>query len=218
MKKLLLATAIAASVATGAHAATTYDVSSNITGLQLWLGNVSLLDGPPAGYFTGVQLGGTAYDSNDDGIIDSSALTLNGEVGFSAGGLPIKLTFNIGSGNFVNGSGTTFSSGTIKVDNYINVNYGVEGAQPDFEWVPFSAPIDASTTNLPFLANQAGHLIDPDTQQPINTTAGLLIAPGTHALPGLWDGQITGVGINNAVSALTLLGTTAGFFLDGSGF
>lgn len=213
MKKLLLATAIAASAATGAHAATTYDVSSNVTGLQLWLGNLELLtSGDPAGYFTGVQFGGTAYDANDDGIIDSSNVTMVGEAGFTAGP-QIKLTFNLGSGNYVHPVGTTFTSGTVVVDTYVNVNYGISET-PDFQWVNFST-VDASTTNLPFLVGQPGHLAGGDPAYP-NTTAGLLLAPGTNALPGLWDGQIPGAGINSAVSSLTLLGNTAGMFLDGT--
>lgn len=207
MKKLLLATAIAASAATGAHAATTYDVSSNITGMQLWLGQTELLTAEPGGYFTGVQFSGTATSSNDNGIIDSANISMTGVTGFTAAGLPIKLTFNIGNGNYTPGSGTTFSSGTIQVDAYSDVNYGT-GNPPDYQWAPFST-IDASTTNLPFLAGQVGHL-------GTNSTAGLLLAPGTHALPGLWDGQIPGVGINNAVSSLTLLSNTSGMFLDGT--
>jgi len=208
MKKLLLATAIAASVATGAHAATTYDVSSNITGLQLWLGSNNLLTAEPGGYFSGVQFGGTAYDANDDGIIDNSNVTMTGEVGFTAAGKPIKLTFNLSGGNYAAGSGTTFSSGNVDVQLYTNLNTGYDPANDDFEWIPFST-IDASTTNLPFLAGQVGHL-------GTNSTAGLQLAPGTHALPGLWDGQDPGVGIDNAVAALTLLGNSSGMFLDGS--
>jgi hypothetical protein len=200
MKKLLLATAIAASVATGANAATTYNVTSNITNIQLWLPSPSteLMTSEPGGSFTGLQFGGQAFDANDDGIIDSSSLTMTGVVNFTAATLPIRLTFDINNGTY-SANGTTFTGGTIQVDAYTT----------EAGWQAFST-IDASATNLPFLAGQAGHL-------GTNSTAGLLLAPGTTALPGLWDGQQpSGVGIDNAVSALTLLGNTSGMYLDGT--
>lgn len=201
MKKLLIATAVAASMATGAQAAV-YNVTSNITGLNLYaFGNQDLMTAEAPGYFTGLAFGGTATDADDNGSIDSSALTLGGEVGFTAAGLNIRLTFNLNNGGYTPGSGVTFAGGTVQVD-----------VQTTNGYVPYST-IDASTTNLPFLAGQPGHWADT---YPAQTTAGLLLAPGTSALPGLWDGVAESAGFNNAVSALTLLGTTSGMFMDGT--
>jgi len=221
MKRLLLVTAVAASLTTAAHA-TTYDVSSNITGVQLYLGTTDIFSynpgyGPPS-YITGFKLGGTATDANDDGIIDSASLTLTGEAGFTAS-QPLKLIFNLGSGNFVAGSGTTFSSGTVQLDVYADVNPDDESGYPDFQWVPLSTT-DASTTNLPFLAGQPGQLTTRDVYGNIltqpNTTAGLQLAPGTHALPGLWDGQIGSEGVNSSLTVMNLLGSYAGIFMEGT--
>jgi hypothetical protein len=207
MKKLLIATAIAASMVSGAHAATTYDVSSNITGVGLYLGDINMLDaeyeGGPAGYFTNFGFGGTAVDTNDDGVVDSSNLTLTGLVGINANGLNIRLTFGLNSGTYASGSGTTFTGGNILIDIQTTeggfVNYG---------------EVNAATTNLPFLAGQPGHW-SAQAGNESQITTGLLLAPGTTALPGLWD-QIANSGtFNNAVSALSLLGQDSGMFLAG---
>lgn len=202
MKKLLIATAVAASLATGAHAAV-YDVSSNITGLNLYaFGNTDLMTAEAPGYFTGLQFGGTATDADDNGSIDSSAVTLVGEVGFTAAGQQIRLTFNLSNGTYTVGQGVNFTGGTVQVD----VNTATSG------WIPFST-VDAATTNLPFLAGQPGHWAD---EHPEQTTAGLLLAPGTTNLPGLWDGVVGSAGFNNAVSSLILLGTSSGMYMDGT--
>lgn len=202
MKKLLIATAVAASLATGAQAATSYNVTSNITGLGLWaFGNTDLLTAEAPGYFTGLAFGGTATDTDDNGSIDTSAVTLVGEVGFTAAGLPIRLTFNLSNGGYTPGSGVTFAGGTVQVDIATTNGY-----------LPYST-IDASTTNLPFLAGQPGHWSD---LYPAQTTAGLLLAPGVSALPGLWDGVAESATFNNAAAALTLLGTSSGMYLDGT--
>lgn len=201
MKKLLIATAVAASMATGAQAAV-YNVSSNITGLNLYaFGDVELMSAEAPGYYTGLAFGGTATDADDNGTIDSSDLTLVGEVGFTAAGLNVRLTFDLNSGNYVVGSGVNFTGGTITVD----VHTGED-------WAPFSV-VDASETNLPFFANQPGHWSD---EYPAQTTAGLLLAPGLNLLPGLWDGVPGSAGFDNAVSALSLLGATAGMYIDGT--
>lgn len=204
MKKLLIATAVAASMISGANAATNYLVSSNITGVGLYLNDIDMTqpeyEGGPAGYFTNFGFGGTAVDTNDDGIVDSSNLTLTGLVGINANGLNIRLTFDLNNGGYVAGSGTTFTGGTILID--IATTEG---------FVNYST-IDASTTNLPFLANAPGHMAGA---YPGQTTAGLLLAPGTTALPGLWDLIPESATFNNAVSALALLGQNSGMNLQG---
>lgn len=217
MKKTLLVTTIAALSTTVAHA-TTYDVSSNITGVKLFIGTEDLLQPGLAGYFTGFKFGGTAIDADNNGTIDGAALTLVGEAGFNLPP-PIKFTFNLGSGNYAHSSGTTFSSGTVQADTLANVNYGISDTV-DYQWVPFST-VDASTTNLLFLAGQPGHLIirDPDTGEIINqlnTTAGLSLVPGTHALPGLWDGQFDGEGVNSSLGHFMFSGYDTGVFMQGT--
>lgn len=214
MKKLLIATAIAASMATGAHAATTYAITSNITGLGLFaFGNTNLLTSEPGGYYSGIVLGGTAVDVDDNGSIDTSAVTLAGEVGFVAAGLPIRLTFGLNSGAYTVGSGVTFSGGTVNVEAYVESYTDEENGYVDYTgYIPYSL-INAAETPLPFLAGQPGHWVD---LYPSQTSAGLLLAPGVNVLPGLWDGVPESAGFNNAVASLVLLGTASGMFLDGT--
>lgn len=188
-------------MATGAHAAT-YNVSSNITAVGLYLADSDLMTAEAPGYISGFGFGGTATDADNNGSIDSAALTLTGEQGFTANGLQIRLTYNLSNGNYAAGSGVTFTGGTIQID--VNT--------PTYGYVPYST-IDASVTNLPFLANQPGHW---SAQYPSQTTAGLLLAPGTTNLPGLWDQVANSATFNNGVSALTLLGQTSGMFLQGT--
>jgi hypothetical protein len=201
MKKLLIATAVAASMATGAQAATLYDVSSNISAVGLYLADLDLMTSEtPLGYITDFGFGGTALDSDDDGDIDSSALTLTGVQGFTVNALQIRLTYNLGSGSYVQGSGVTFTSGIIQIE-----------ALTTSGWQPYGV-IDASATNLPFIGGVPGHWA---ASYPAQTTTGLQLVPGTTALPGLWDQIAESATFNNGVSALTLLGQTSGFFLEG---
>jgi hypothetical protein len=200
MKKLLIATAVAATMATGAHAAT-YEVTSNITAVGLYLGELDLMTAEAPGFQT-IQFGGFAYDTDDNGTIDSSALTLTGQQGFTVNALQIKLTYNLSSGGYAAGSGVTFTGGDILIETYSDTS----------GWLPYGT-IDAATTNLPFLANQPGHWVD---QYPNQTTAGLLLAPGLNTLPGLWDQVAESSSFNNGVAALTLLGQSSGMFLQGT--
>lgn len=201
MKKLLIATAVAATMATGAHAAT-YDVSSNITAVGLYLGDIDLMSAEAPGFISNFAFGGTAEDANNDGIIDSANLTLTGQQGFTVNALPIRLTYNLSSGNYVAGSGVTFTGGDILIETYFETSGYV-----------YYGRVDAATTNLPFLANQPGHW---SASYPNQTTAGLLLTPGLNTpLPGLWDLIPESGSFNNGVSALTLLGQNAGLFLQG---
>jgi hypothetical protein len=201
MKKLLIATAVAASMATGAQAATLYNVSSEVTGIGLYLADTDLMTGEAPGYFTDWGFGGTATDNDDNGTIDSSALTLTGIQGFTANGNNIRLTYNLNSGSYAAGQGVTFTGGNILIE--IQTTNG---------WAEYGA-IDASVTELPFLANEPGHWA---ASYPSQTTAGLLLAPGTNALPGLWNLDPNDPSFNNGVAALTLLGQTSGMFLEGT--
>lgn len=203
MKKLLLATAVTAAMASGAFA-TTYNVTSSgpayggTLGVTMWVGYNQLVIASCGTDNTGLTLGGTASDSGSPGSISSSAVTLSGTVCMDAGGPIIRLTFALTNGNYDrNDPGTTFSGGTIDID-----------VQTTSGWVPYGT-INAGTTNLPFLYGDAGHL-------GTNTTAGLILRPGTRQLPGDWDGvSATSPGANSAVSAITLFSNTAGMFLIG---
>jgi len=186
-------------MATGAQAAV-YNVSSNITAVGLYLQDIDLMTSEAPGYITDFKFGGTATDADDNGSIDSSSLTLTGVQGFTVNSLPIRLTYNLSSGGYVAGTGVTFTGGDILIEVLTTEGYTPYGT------------IDASTTNLPFVANAAGHWADV---YPGQTTAGLLLAPGTNPFPGLWD-QIPNSGtFNNGVAALTLLGQSSGMFLQG---
>jgi hypothetical protein len=201
MKKRLLASIIgsvfAATLITGANAATTGGVTSNITSIQLWVGDVELLTHEAPGFFSNLAFGGTAQDLDDDGYIDSANLTFNGLVGFTINGLNIQLDFNLHNGGFVSGSGVTFQGGGIGVS-----------IQTTSGWVPYGA-IDASVDNLGFLANQPGHMA---WDFPDQTTAGIV----RDTLPGLWDGDADSASFNRAAGSLVLLGQSVGFFMEGS--
>jgi len=114
MKKSLLATTLIACMATGASASTTYNVTSNITGVQLWLSTTNLISVEYDGSFTGFAITGTATDEDDNGSIDSSNLTLAGAVFFTGGDLPpANLNFDFTDGHYAAGSGVTFTAGGI---------------------------------------------------------------------------------------------------------
>lgn len=199
MKKLLLASAVAVAFS-GAANAVTYTVSSNITALQAYVGTSNVMTAEPGGYFSDLKFSGTANDVDNNGTIDSSNIAMTGEVGFQINGIVGRLTFNLGTGGYMAGVGTTFSSGALLLDVY---DYSVG-------WQPFEI-IDVSNNNLLFLAGQPGH-----ANEGPQVTAGLLLAPGTHGLPGLWNGVVNGPGWNNAVGTLPISGTDVGLFLDGT--
>jgi hypothetical protein len=202
MKKLMIATAIAASIASGANAFTTYSVTSNVTSAQLWLpigasippGTDVLASGATV---TGLGFGGFAYDVDSNGTIDAGQLTFTGETIFSAGPL-IRVNYYLSGGDYTPASGITFKAGTIQIDAYTTTS----------GWLPYST-VDVATTNIPFVAGTGtGHLGTNDTAGVAN------LAPGTVSLPGGFTPPTTG--INNAVSGITLLGNPAGLFLGGT--
>jgi hypothetical protein len=199
VKKILLCAAIATSLSPTVSAATNAVVSSNVTGLQLWLSTTEMLTYENGGYFTDFKFGGTATDLDEDGFIDAANLTLTGVVGFQANGFPVRLTYDLGSGRYILGAGVTFDSGTVQIDVYSTG-----------EWSPYNS-IDATLSNQPFLAAQPGHLLYSGYGYD-QTTAG--IVSGT--LPGLWNGQIGGAGFNGAVHTTYLLGFMAGMFIEGT--
>lgn len=193
-------TALCAAIALAAPAANasvTTNVYSNITGLQLWVGTNDLMTAEAPGSYSGLAFSGSATDLNNDGHIDTSNLRLDGQVDFVANGLSIRLTLGLTDGDFAQRSGITFRGGNIQVD-----------VQTTSGYFPY-ATIDASTTNLGFLASQPGHLASDVSGQ---TTAGIT----RNALPGLWDGVIGGTGFDRAVGVFTLLGQTVGFYMEGT--
>lgn len=200
MKKLLLATMIGTALATtlpaAAHAAT-FVVSSDITNMQLWVGQFNLMTEEAPGYFHDLQFGGTATDVDDDGYIDSTNLTFSGLIGFTINALPIQLVVNLSNGNYTQGSGITFSGGYIQPE--VLTTSG---------WVPYGV-IDASTTNVDFFANQPGHMAG---DVPGQATAGIV----RNALPGLWNGQVGSAGFNRAVGLLTIYGQRTALYLQGN--
>lgn len=203
MKKSILGILIGSTIASAlpavANASASGFVSSNITAMQLWaFGNTDLLTAEAPGYFNNFQFGGIATDVDDDGFVDSANLTLTGEVRFRAAGLDTRLTFDLNNGNYVPGSGITFTGGDVLMEMY-SLSSG---------WVPYST-IDAATTNLGFLANQPGHFVD---HYPGQVTAGIV----RNALPGLWDGVPGSAGFNRAATSFILFGTSVGLYLEGS--
>lgn len=201
MRKLLLGMAIGTAVATtlssGVQAYTiTSSVYSDITALQLWVGPVDIMTHEAPGSFN-LAFGGSATDVDGDGYIDSANLLLYGLVDFTVNGLNIRLDFDLQDGGYAAGSGITFRGGTIGVE--INTSSG---------WIPYST-IDASSTNLGFLANQPGHLAE---DVPGQITAGIV----RDTLPGLWDGVIGSASFNRGAGAFTLLGQMLGFYMQGT--
>jgi hypothetical protein len=202
MKKILLAGMVAAACS-GAANAITYEVSSNITGVQWWLQNIELLTFEPGGHFSNIRFSGTATDVDGDGVIDSSQLSMSGELGFVANGLPLEETFALNDGHYVAGVGTTFTSGYI-----INDIWDGEG------WQTYDS-YDAYLENLGMVVGAPGHYIDSPGAG-THTTAGLLLAPGTTALPGLWDGIVGSGSYNNGITTFWFLGQNIGMFLQGT--
>lgn len=205
MKKLLIATAIAASLTTGAHALTTYTVDSTINSVKLFVpqGMSGLpdidLQATTGASANGLSISGYAYDYNSDGVIDDSQLSFVGRLQFDPGTVPIRVTFNLSAGTYVPGVGVTFTAGTVQVDAFTTTS----------GWVPYST-IDVASTNIPFVAGTAtGHI-------GTNDTAGLQLNPAGVTLPGTGYAGGGGAGEDDAVSGLTLLGKPAGLFLDGS--
>ena len=216
MKKLLIAAAIASTLASGAQA-TTYAVSSDITGHALWLGfgntgSVANQD---------LAIAGTADDTNDDGVIDSSDVNFTGQVQFNAAGVEVRVTFNLQDGNFVDGTGITYSAGNILVET--------DGGVPGDPFTLFDLiDLDDDAADIPFIATTGGGAAVPGPQNTagvqlpnIAALVGLEPAPTpgsanvTEALGGLWDGAFGGTNFNNGAAAVTLLGNTAGMYLSG---
>lgn len=195
MKRILLSAAIVASLSSPAYTATVGVVSSNITGLQLWINDAELLTYEPGGYFSHFQFGGTVADNDGDQVIDEGNLTFTGVLGFNANMLPIRVTYDLGQGIFTPGSGVTFTAGTIAVE--------IEGSEG---WVPYSS-IDADVDPVYFLKDLPGHW-----QDEVQKTAG--IVSGT--LPGLWDGAMYGAGFDQGVGSAMVLGFRTGLFLEGT--
>lgn len=196
MKKSLLGiavgTALAATLALDAHAATYAYVSSDISNVQLWLGDMDAMTAEAQGTFTGLAFGGTAIDLDGDGYVDDANIYFGGLMNFTVNTINVRLTFNLYEGGFAPGSGIAFENGNVLIE-----------VEDGSGWVPYGS-IEASTTPIGFLANQPGAFPD-------QTTAGIV----RDALPGLWDGQPGSEGFNRAAGTFELLGQHVGFFMEG---
>jgi hypothetical protein len=188
MKKLLLAAAVAATVSTGAQAV---GVTSNVTGAQLFLGFGDVLQ--TGGVTAPITIGGDTV----------TGITFGGQAVFNSGP-DVRITFDLqdGARQGANGAGgTVFSGGTINIETDTGAGF------------TSYAVVDASVDNIAFLSGVDGHLQPVPTQ----TTAGLVIDDaGNGTLGGLWDAAFFGTNFNNAISAVSLFGNSAGLFLEGS--
>ncbi len=202
MKKLFLVSAIgvalASTLSTDVNAAPiSANVSSNITGVQLWVGQVDVMTREAPGYFNNFAFSGTAFDLDGDSYIDSADLNLDGTIGFTVNGLNARLEFGLTDGSYTPGAGITFSGGSIRVD-----------VESTGGWMPYSW-INAGNENLGFLANQPGHMA---WDYPGQTTAGIV----RDALPGLWNGVVGSPGFNRAAGSFSVLGQMVGFYFQGT--
>jgi len=217
MRKLVIAVAVATTVSASAQAAITYNVDSDITGAGLFLGlnnlvqptfldgspiDVRLLDGSPVSF--SVAIGGTATDSNDDGIIDTTNLTFDGYMEFllSSDNKDIYVDFHLSSGG-ASAAGTLFTGGGIEV-----FQRSVPGGA-----YSLSGGIDATVTPLSFESSiSGGHFGQP--------TAGVTIAaPGVTSLPGVWNGIILNSleqFFRDGVTVIPVLDYTAAIYLGGT--
>lgn len=207
MKTCLLPLLLATSLISGASAATVYHVSSNITGAQFWMETADLLTAEPGGYFAGLRFSGTATDVDDDGIIDSSNVAMDGVLEFHAAEYGMRQTYLLRDGQYSAGLGTVFKSGWI-INETNPPDNGVD------DWYQYSS-YDAATDWLEMYRGLRGHdAIYTGTGS--QTTAGLLLAPGTTALPGLWNGVRGSAGYNNAVTEYSMYGLPLGLYLQGT--
>ena len=209
MKKLAIAAAVAAAALSLQSNAAQYNVSSNITGTQLFLSFQDAMTGANASF--DLAIGGT-MDIDLDGMggytVNSSNLTYTGNQVFNAGP-NVRLTYDLGSGSYQNGVGVTFTSGSIVIENDTGAG-----------WEYYNT-VDVAVNNIKFTNDGNGHLGAGAGNQ---GRAGLILENGTLngdgsidiALPGLWDGQFFGVGFNSAASAVTLFGNSAGVWLEGT--
>ena len=194
MKKSAIATAIAAStlIGSGAHAA----IVSKVTDVQLYIGSSDIelpcnnaTPGPRAPYETGLVFSGAQNDINMDGQICLDPGT----------GVLVALTFDLAGTHAA--SGSTFDAGTITIDADLQTGSGYQ----------YYATVTATaTTSIACRVNQLGH-------RGTNITHGLQVPPHNiiSPLPGLWFAP-SSPGINDAACVTTLLGQTAGLYLDGT--
>ncbi len=193
MKKLVMASAVAAAatVSAGANAVA---VTSDITGVQMALSTTDILLPPASINFW--EIGGDTV----------TGLTMTADfIAFTAGTyVHIDMQLTDGMRQGANGSG-----GTIFEGGYIYISTSTDGVT---NITPFDT-VDASASNIPFLAGGNGHILPAPNQ----TTAGLVIDDsGNGTLPGLWDLAFFSPTFNNAAGALTLFGQTAGVFFEGT--
>ena len=215
MKKLALVAAMTATLSSGVQAV---PVESDVTDVGLWLGAnqlVGSVNGDSGqgqiGTHTDIKIGGDTV----------TGLTFTGSMAFDVAPASIKIFFDLKQGirQGDNGAGgTIFELGTILV-----LQQAVAGVG---EFLPFGEPIDAALEGgLSFESGNHGSI---NVRNPADTfggcdgtqfeqcTAGLIVADdGTTTFAGLYDGQVFSEHWNDATSALTLLGNTAGIWFEG---
>ena len=201
MKKQLLGIAIGLALSPTlvphASAANVGTVSSNITGMQLWMGGIDVMTYEMPGFYD-LHFAGTATDVDYDSYIDSANLQLNGEVRFRVNNLWVRLDFDFNSGSYTPGSGIEFHGGGLGID--ILTSQG---------WSPYGV-IEADELGMDFLANKTGHWTNMGWYEE-QKTAGIV----RDVLPGFWNGIPNGTGFNREVTAFVLLGQWAGLNLTG---
>lgn len=114
MKKSLLSSAVAIAVASTAHA-TSYNVTTNITGVQVWMNHIDVkIDCPYPVLPDPIDIDGTAEGSSPTQI-DSANLSIGGTVCLDLGaGLVARLVFALSNGQYsASAPGTTFTGCTI---------------------------------------------------------------------------------------------------------
>lgn len=192
LTKMTLATAVAATLSTGANAVA---VSGTVTAAQVTVAATDYM-GHPNASFTGLAIGGDTV----------TGLTLTGDmIGYGAGTY-IAMSWNLTDGMRQGPNGT---GGTIFQGGTLTLTTSTDGG---VTYYPFTT-IDASVSSIPFLAGQDGHYAPMPTQ----TTAGLVVDDaGYGTLPGIWDLIFFGAGWNNAVGTMNIAGGTIGFFMEGS--
>ncbi len=193
MKNILLVSAIAAAT-TFSSAGSAYPIISDVTGVQLLFGTNDLLDEPES-RINNFQIGGDTV----------TGVTIEADlVAYTTGTLvyiDMQLTDGLRQG--VNGSG-----GTVFTGGQIFISTSSDGGTTI---TPFDT-IDASVTNIPFLAGADGHLAPTFPQ----TTAGLVIEDDAdNSLPGLWDMQVFGENWDGSVGSIELFGQDLALYIEG---
>lgn len=212
MKKLAIAAAVAAATMSFQANAAPFNISSNITGVSLFLGVQDI--GKPGGVQQPFELsiGGT-LDIDLDGMggytINSGTITYQGYQQFQVAAQTVQVFFDM-TGDYVANTGPLFNQGTIEI-------LVSEGGSP-FELYD---TVDLTENNIPLQAAPfGGHL--GQAMAGIVLEGGTVDDSGSLAvitldLPGQWDATMPFVNPDffNSVGGVTLFGNSAGLWLEG---